>query len=148
MIDMGHTLLRSLGCAALIALGGAQAGFSDSPKSGFVREQALALLEGALTPEQTTRLQLIAYQSAIADVCEGFDLDDAKFAAAFETLAPVDAAKMSDAQKAYHDQHILVIFGVLVGGELGAMAEDPAGACEQAAKVKADAETASELVWR
>lgn len=143
---MNRTILPALAGAALLSA--AAGAFAAPPKTGFVREHALAMVEGALTPDQVTQLQLIAYQAAIADVCEGFDIDGDKFAAAFETLAPVDAAKMSDAQKDYHDKHLLVIFGVLVGGELGGIAEDPAGACAQAAKDQADAELAPALVWQ
>ncbi|MGC4023982.1 MAG: hypothetical protein QM744_01680 [Mesorhizobium sp.] len=119
-----------------------------SPKTAFVREHAIQLLEGALTPDQTTKLQLLAHQAAIADVCEGFTIDDAKFSKAFEALAPVDAAKMNDDQKAYHDKHILVIFGVLVGGELTAISDDVSAACEDAAKAKVDPDLASELVFQ
>jgi len=144
-------LQRSFACisaALVVTIAGSFATQAASPKTGFVREQALAMVEGALTPEQFTKLQLIAYQSAIANVCEGINLDEAKFNKAFEALSPVDAAKMSDEQKAYHDKHILVIFGVLVGGELTAMATDVPAACEDAEKQKADPDMASELVWQ
>ena len=144
-------LQRPLSCMSLalaLAVAGSFAAQAASPKTGFVREQALAMVEGALTPDQFTKLQLIAYQSAIANVCEGINLDEAKFNKAFEALAPVDAAKMSAEQKAYHDKHILVIFGVLVGGELNAMATDVSAACEDAAQQKADPDLASELVWQ
>jgi hypothetical protein len=147
-IDMSRKPLSSLTLVALLTAAAAPAAFAAPPRTAFVREQALSLLEDALTPDQTTTLQILAYQSAIANVCEGFDIDDAKFATAFGTLAPVDAARMTDAQKAYHDQHLLVIFGVLVGGEFGAIADDPAAACEQAGVAKADADMGPGLVWR
>ena len=78
----------------------------------------------------------------------GFQLDDKKFVAAFEKLAPADAAKMSDAQKAYFDKHLLVIYGVLMGGELAAMAGDVSAACAQAAEFQADPEVAEIIVWK
>lgn len=146
--DMSRTPLFPLTLAALVVAASATAAFSEPPRTAFVREQAMSLLENALTPDQTTTLQLLAYQSAIANVCEGFDMDDAKFATAFGTLAPVDAARMSDAQKAYHDQHVLVIFGVLVGGEFSAIGDDPAAACEQASTVKADPDMGPNLIWQ
>ena len=129
---MRRAPLSSLTLATLVVAASATSVLAAPPRTAFVREQAMALLEDALTPDQTTTLQLLAYQSAIANVCEGFDIDDAKFSAAFGTLAPVDAAKMSDAQKTYHDQHVLVVFGVLVGGEFGAIGDDPSVACDQA----------------
>jgi hypothetical protein len=106
------------------------------------------MLENALTPEQVTVLQLVAHQAAIAAACDGFNLDEAKFTKAFEKLAPADAAKLTDAQKAYHDKHLLVIYGVLLGGDLAAMSDDVSAACANAAEFKADPEMAEILVWQ
>jgi hypothetical protein len=143
---MTRYLLPAFGLAA--ALFAAQPALADDePDSSFVREHAVDLLEGALTPDQTTTLQLIAYQAAIAAACDGFTLDGAKMGKAFEKLAPVDAAKMTDAQKKYHDEHLLVIYGILVGGELAAMADDVSEACAKAGEAKADPEFAAEVVW-
>jgi hypothetical protein len=55
---------------------------------------------------------------------------------------------MSDAQKDYHDKHILVIYGILVGGELAALSDDPSEACSAAEKVKADPDFADQVVWQ
>ena len=135
--------------AALCAVSvGPVAAESESEESSFVRQHAIELLENALTPSQIGTLQVVAYQAAVAAVCEGFVLDDAKVTAAFESLRPVDADKMTDAQKTYHDGHVLVIYGVLVGGELSAMADDDGAACEAAAEAKADPEFAADLVWQ
>jgi hypothetical protein len=41
----------------------------------------------------------------------------------------------------------MVLFGMLVGGEVNSMADDPSGACADAAKERADMETLNELVW-
>ncbi|EPE95751.1 hypothetical protein [Rhizobium grahamii] len=140
--------MRRLVAALAACLGAASPSFAESPTSGFVRLHAIDLLERALTQEQQTKLQLVAYQTAIADVCLGFTLDDAKMGKAFEALAPADAAKMSDAQKDYHDKHILVIYGILVGGELAALSDDPSEACAAAEKVKADPDFADQVVWQ
>jgi hypothetical protein len=145
---MQQNPIASLSMALALIVGGSSAVQAASPKTDFVREQALALVEGSLTPDQFTKLQVIAYQSAIANVCEGFTIDEAKFNKAFEALAPVDAARMSDDQKAYHDKHILVIFGVLVGGEFNAISDDISAACEDAAKQKADPDMLTDLVWQ
>jgi hypothetical protein len=142
--------MRKLTLAALAfagCLSGAPAN-ADDDASSFVRLHAIDLLENALSPDQTTTLQLVAYQAAIADACTGFQLDDKKFVAAFEKLAPADAAKMSDAQKAYFDKHLLVIYGVLMGGELAAMAGDVSAACAQAAELQADPEMKDIIIWR
>ena len=145
---MNRTPLSALALASVLTAAGAAAALAGPAETAFVREHALALIEGALTPEQTTKLQLIAYQSAIANVCEGFDIDPPTFATAFDALAPAAAAEMTDDQKAYHDQHLLVIFGVLVGGELAAIGDDPAAAWGLGAVDKADPDLAAVLVWQ
>lgn len=141
-------MVSALGLATLL-LAAASAGpaLADQPQS-FVREQAIDMLEGALSPEQITTLQLTAYQVAIASSCEGFQLDPAKFEKVFGTLAPEDAAKMTDEQRAYFDKHLLVIYGVLVGGELAAMQDDISKGCAEAAATRSDPAMADELVWQ
>ncbi|MEI2300805.1 hypothetical protein [Ensifer sp. MJa1] len=118
---------------------------AKDPTTSFVRLHAIALLEGALNAEQTANLQLIAHQAAIAAVCDGFTLDDKKVSKAFEALAPVGADKMTAEQKDYHDKHLLVVYGILVGGELTAMSD---GACKLAEQSKADPDFAKEMVWQ
>jgi|GEM_PF-2963706 hypothetical protein len=140
--------LATLGLAAALSAAVVGPVAAEDEESSFVRQHAIELLEGALTPEQTATLQVLANQAAIAAVCEGFVLDDAKFQSAFEKLAPVDADKMTDEQKKYHDGHILVIYGVLVGGELAAMADDDGEACAVAAEAKADPDFADDMVWK
>ncbi len=137
--------ILALGFAAAV-LGNAPA-LADDPRSSFVRLHAIDMLENALTPKQVTTLQLISHQAAIAAACEGFNLDEAKFTKSFDKLAPADAAKMTDAQKAYHDKHLLVIYGMLLGGDLAAMSDDVSAACANAAEFRADPEMAEILVW-
>ncbi|KSV95058.1 hypothetical protein [Sinorhizobium sp. GL28] len=134
----------SLAVGAFLYLPSVHASAKD-PATSFVRLHAIDLLEGALNADQTAKLQLIAHQAAIAAVCDGFTLDDKKVSKAFEALAPVGADKMTAEQKDYHDKHILVIYGMLVGGELTAMSE---GACKLAEQSKADPDFAKEMVWQ
>jgi hypothetical protein len=138
----------ALGLAVALSAAFAGPALADPPDTGFVRQHAIEMLEGALTGPQIAKLQFVAHQAAIAAVCEGFVLDPAKVTAAFDALAPADAAKMTDAQKEYHDGHILVIYGVLVGGEIAAMADDDGTNCAAAAETKSDPEFADELVWQ
>ncbi len=138
----------ALGLAVALSAALSAPALADPPDTSFVRQHAIAMLEGALTPPQIAKLQFVAHQAAVAAVCEGFVLDPEKVAAAFEGLAPVDADKMTDAQKQYHDGHVLVIYGVLVGGEIAAMGEDEGANCHDSADTKADAEFADELVWQ
>lgn len=118
------------------------------PATSFVRLHAIDLLEGALTPTQATKLQLIAHQAAIAASCDGITLDDAKVSKAFEELKPENEAQLKPEQIDYHEKHILVIYGILIGGELAAISDDVSDACAQAAKTKVDADFATQNVWQ
>ena len=95
-----------------------------------------------------TTLQIVAHQAAIAAACEGFVLDDAKFQKVFDTLAPQDPSKLTDAQKVYYDQHLLVVYGVLLGGELAALSDDVSDACAEAEESRKDETMAEVLIWQ
>lgn len=120
----------------------------EFPVSSFVRAQAVDLLDGILTPEQTTTLNLLAHQTAVSDVCAGFVVDEVKFTKEFETLRPVEADKMTDEEKAYHDKHLLVAYGILVGGELAAIGQKQDEACAEAEESRADADFLKQMVWK
>lgn len=142
---MKYQIAAAIGLAASLLVAPAGA---DELDGAFVREHANEMLEGALTQEQADSLGLIAYQVAAAAACEGVALDPAKFETVFARLTPVDAEKMNDAQKAYFDQHLLVIYGVMVGGALATFSDDTAAKCETARKAKDDPGLADDLVWQ
>lgn len=141
-------LLPAFGLAALLALATPALADDEPPEGAFVREHAAEMLEGSLDGTQMATLQLLAYQSAIAAACEGFVLDPAKFEKAFATLAPAGNAKVTEAQQLYHDRHVAVIYGVLVGGALAEISDDVADSCTEAAKAKADPDFAADTVWQ
>jgi hypothetical protein len=105
------------------------------------------MLDGQLMPQQMALIQSLSYQTAIASVCDGFVLDDEKFVAAFGRLAHEKAAEMSEEQKEYYDRHLLVVYGVLVGGDLAEIGDNPGEACGHAATLRADAELVEDLVF-
>lgn len=142
---MKHQFAAVVGLATSLIAGTAGA---DELEGAFVREHAAEMLEGALSPEDAGSLGLIAYQVAAAAACEGVVLDPKKFETAFARLTPVGADKMTDAQKAYFDQHLLVIYGVMVGGALATFADDTAQKCDVARKAKDDPGLADDLVWQ
>jgi hypothetical protein len=142
-----HTFAIAIGLAVSLLAATAEVR-ADELEGSFVRAHADEMLEGALTDDQADSLQLIAYQVAAAAACEGIDLDAAKFEAAFAKLAPVDAAKMTEPQKAYFDQHLLVVYGVMVGGALATFSDDTAEACDTARTAKADPAMTEDLVWK
>jgi hypothetical protein len=138
------TLAAAASLVALAAPALAQDGAEDST---FVRAHAIDMLDGQLTEQQIALLQSLAYQTAIASVCEGIVLDDEKFIAAFGRLAHEKEAEMSAEQKEYYNRHLLVVYGVMVGGDLADVAANPGEACGHAATIKADAAMLDDLVW-
>lgn len=144
---MKHKFALAIGLAASLFAATAEVR-ADEEEGSFVRQHAQEMLEGALTEEQADSLQLIAYQVAAAAACDGVDLDPAKFEAAFATLTPIGADKMTDPQKAYFDKHLLVVYGVMVGGALAIFSDDTAAKCDIARAAKADPAMTKNLVWK
>lgn len=116
--------------------------------SSYVCDHAIALLNGILSPEQITTLNLLAHQVAVANACKGFEVDDKKFVDQFQTLTLDKDAKASAEQKDKHDKHLSVVYGVLVGGELASIANDEASACDAAQKEKENPEFKDVSVWK
>ena len=113
----------------------------------FVTAHAGELVDDTLTAEQVVQMKLIAHQAAVAASCDGFKLSEEKFVAAFSKLAHMQEAGMNDAEKTYFVRHLLVTYGVLLGGALAVAAPDPAGFCADAEDERADPEFASMSVW-
>ncbi len=137
-----------------ISFAGAQSGVDtltarDSERTSlFVMAHAHDLVDDKLTDEQVTTLRLIAHQAAVSAVCVGFIIDENKFSQAFGTLVHPADTEMSDAEKAYFDQHVLVIYGIMVGGALSSAAHDVSGFCAHAEEERADSELAGDLLWK
>ncbi|MBC2885155.1 hypothetical protein H7Q97_07035 [Ochrobactrum sp. CM-21-5] len=120
---------------------------AEEPSSSFVRLHGIDMLDGMLAPEQITKLNLLAHQVAIADACTNFKIDQIRFTDAFQTLKLPEDLNATDVQRDHHDKHLLVVFGVLVGGELAAIGRNAGAACDQASKAKTDPEFAKSTVW-
>ena len=88
----------------------------------FVTAHAGELVDDTLTAEQVVQMKLIAHQAAVAASCDGFKLSEEKFVAAFSKLAHMQEAGMNDAEKTYFVRHLLVTYGVLLGGALAVAA--------------------------
>lgn len=114
----------------------------------FVTDHAIEFIDETLTDEQTTHLKLISHQVAVASACDNFELDNEKFIGAFEMLAHQQEAQMSDAEKQYFERHLLIIYGMMVGGALSTAALDPAGYCDQAEAERSEGGEADWMVWR
>ncbi|MFC4625508.1 hypothetical protein ACFO1V_09815 [Daeguia caeni] len=133
---------------ASLLLAGASATAQELPKAGFVREHVVALLHGILTPEQTAKFNLLAYQVAVGNVCHGFVVDQHKFIDAFQSLTLHKDEKASAEQKDYHDKHLAIVFGIMVGGDMAALGENLKEGCNHAMEIRNDPENAKDLVWK
>ena len=113
----------------------------------FVTAHAGELVDDKLTPGQVVQMKLIAHQAAVAATCDGFTLSEEKFVAAFSKLAHVQEADMSAEEKTYFERHLMVTYGVMLGGALAVAAPDPAGFCADAEEERGDPEFAAMSVW-
>lgn len=123
------------------------AGMIAKKMDQFVTDHAIEFIDGKLSDEQTTHLKLISHQVAVASTCDNFELDEEKFTKAFGRLAHEQESDMSDAEKQYFERHLLVTYGVMVGGALSVAALDPAGYCEEAEAERSEAGDADWMVW-
>ncbi|MBO6815705.1 MAG: hypothetical protein JJ891_12645 [Rhizobiaceae bacterium] len=114
----------------------------------FVTSHAGEFVDDKLTPEQVVHMKLIAHQAAVAATCEDFTLSEEKFLAAFSGLAHTEEADMDDAQKAYFEKHLLVTYGIMVGGALAVAAPDPAGFCADAEDERSDPAFSELSIWQ
>ena len=123
----------ALALAAAIAFpaaAGAQEPVSEEKQEALLLYTALDVLnEDILTDEQQVTVALLANDVAVTSVCEGFAIDPAKFAAAFQTLYPAQWGEMEPAERVLFGEHLLVFYGMHVGAALAEKFEDPSGVC-------------------
>ncbi len=106
-------LAASVSCLPAVAM--AQ---DKSPPSAFVLAHAHDFADGKLNEGQLMELSIIAHQAALASVCEGVEVDDKKFKSAFEKIRHESHDEMTEEQRDYFDKHVLVVYGVKIGGFL------------------------------
>lgn len=114
----------------------------------FVLSHVNELVGEEMTPAQLNTLHIIAHQAAVAAVCSGFTLDEAKFTAAFGKLAPEGEAELTPEQKQYFERHLLVAYGAAFGGFLAEAATNTGGYCADAADESKDPEYKAVSVWK
>jgi hypothetical protein len=101
-----------------------------------------------LTPEQVAAVKSIAHQKATAFTCDAFNIDDAKYAAAFAAVYPpaaeFDAKPEADQLKLH--TIVMVTFGNFMGSQLTLASMDAAGYCASAEEERMDPNAAG-LIW-
>jgi hypothetical protein len=110
---------------------------------GAVAVQAATLAEGTLNEAQVQVLKDIAHQKAVVLTCEGFAIDDARFAGVLAAAYPTDAEfeALDEAAQVHLRSVMTLVLGTFLGGNLAIASTDSAAWCASAAeeKVKADA---------
>lgn len=121
----------------------AEAGANEVDVKTHMQLTAAEYLEGAMedtfTPEQVGVLQNVSHQKVVAETCDGFEVDNAKWAKA---LTPVIEAKKGEADfdaARLHDQ-LLTGLGLAVGSELSIAAYDQQAFCDGAREERSDTE--------
>jgi hypothetical protein len=110
-------------------------------------QQATEMAVDSVGEEESGQLVMLAYGSAVGRSCEGFELDEERYRAAFRMLAEERRGDLEDAKRArsllrrtsYH-------LGVATGIFLAEHALDPARFCAGARESLADPEIADFFV--
>jgi hypothetical protein len=99
--------------------------------------QASILAEGTLNEAQVQVLKDIAHQKAVVVTCEGFAIDDARFAGVFEAAYPTDAEfdTLDEAGRVQLRSVIMLVLGTFLGGNLAIVSTDAAAWCASATRV-------------
>ena len=109
--------------------------------------QSYELLDGVLAPHQQSELNALAFSAAVANFCEGFDLDQDKFNRGMATLEHVDKLDMNEQELIYFGQHLMFNYGVHVGIFLAEAAHNPSAFCQNAQQERAE-QNPAEHYWR
>lgn len=131
--------LKAIGFAALIALPMSAASARDLVgRLDEAWKDAIEDQEGVLTPKQTTILHDTAYQAAVARVCDGINIDQAKYAKAVNDLLADTGDKFEDEAEIMRSAHTLVMLGTSYGLFLAEGNIDRDKFCLAATETKAD----------
>ncbi len=148
---MRTMLLRALAPLTFVALPFAALA-EDVPLSikmdGAVALQASILAEGTLNEAQVQVLKDVAHQKAVVLTCEGFAIDDARFAGVLEAAYPDDAAfnALDEDGQVHLRSVIMLVLGTFLGGNLAIASADAGAWCSSAAEEKAQAD-APNRIW-
>lgn len=115
---------------------------------GAVALQASVLAQGTLTEAQVQVLKDVAHQKAVVLSCDGFAIDQARFAGVLEAAYPSDAEfDALDEQGQVHLRSvIMLVLGTFLGGNLAVASTDTAGWCASASEEKGQAD-APNRIW-
>jgi hypothetical protein len=115
---------------------------------GAVALEAATLAEGTLNEAQVQVLKDVAHQKAVVLTCEGFAIDDARFAGVFEAAYPTDAEfeAMDEAGQVQLRAVMMLVLGTFLGGNVAIASTDTAAWCASATEEKAQTD-APNRIW-
>jgi hypothetical protein len=139
-----RSVLIWMGLAAWMFWGPAlHAQATDDNRLDDAWKAALEDQEGVLTPQQTASLNNIAYEAAVARVCDGFELDRAKYAKAVNDIVVPGSDKRSDQENLERQSSILVSLGTAYGLFLAEGTAKKDDFCANATELKTDKQSAN-----
>lgn len=106
-----------------------------------VGTHAIKQMGDLIAPEKKLMVLMIAKQRASAQVCEGFEVDQALFTAAMSDALSEVIGLVEEGQNNLPMDVVMFNYGVMVGGELALAAYDPSAYCAAAAEMRAEFQT-------
>lgn len=130
-------MTMGLAALALLAVSGVAQGADDDHRLDDAWKAAVEDNEGVLSPAQVSGLNVLAYESAVARLCDGFKLDEKKFATSVAAVV-TGGNTLSEEEQVQRLTAVMFQLGTANGLFLaeGAMKKDTF--CAQAAEEKAD----------
>jgi hypothetical protein len=115
---------------------------------GAVALQASILAEGTLNEAQVEVLKDVAHQKAVVLTCEGFAVDEARFAGVFEAAYPTDAEfdALDEAGQVQLQSVMMLVLGTFLGGNLAIASTDEQAWCASAGDERARVD-APNRIW-
>ena len=96
--------------------------------------------EGILTAKQSAALNVLAYESAVARLCDGFKINEAKYSAGISGLVAEKDSKLSEEEQMQRLSSVLFALGTSHGIFLAEGAAKKSDFCAKATEAKADTE--------
>jgi hypothetical protein len=114
---------------------------------GAVALQVSILAEGTLNEAQVQVLKDVAHQKAVVLTCEGFAIDDARFAGVFEAAYPTEDEfnALDEAGQVQLRSVMMLVLGTFLGGDLAIASTDNTAWCASAAEEKAQTDSPNRI---
>jgi hypothetical protein len=115
--------------------------------SAAVQERVKDLIDA----EKNVQLVLVALQTAIAETCEGYEMDWDAFASVMNGVTADLQALTEEGQNNLAVDVVMHAYGIALGGEVAIAAFDTADYCERAEEFREQLETESDgsfTVWK